>query len=277
MGPTAAPTGSQKSTMAVVEERYEQIVRIDAGGMGTVFRAMDRVLRRPVALKFMKDEYQSDVEAVGRFIREAQAASHLKHPGIVAIYDIHVQEPIYIAMEFVEGDTLREIMKRGAMPPESVLPVIEQTCAALGYAHSQGVVHRDIKPDNILVATGGIVKIVDFGLARVAEEFSAMTRTGQIMGTPVYMAPEQIQGKAVDARTDMYAFGVMLYELLAGKAPFAEGDIAYRQVHETPILPGLINPKIPKHLETIVMTCLQKRPEDRYQTMEAIGHVLRAS
>jgi tetratricopeptide (TPR) repeat protein/tRNA A-37 threonylcarbamoyl transferase component Bud32 len=273
----AAAPAAAKPSMSVVEERYEQIVRIGAGGMGTVFRAIDRVLRRPVALKFMKDEYQSDGEAVARFIREAQAASHLKHPGIVAIYDIHVREPIYIAMEFVEGSTLRDIMKRGEMSFEGAFPVIEQTCAALAYAHSQGVVHRDIKPDNILVAKGGVVKIVDFGLARVQEEFSAMTRTGTVMGTPVYMAPEQIQGKVVDLRTDMYAFGVMLYEMLAGKVPFGEGDIAYRQIHETPMLPGLINPKIPKHLETIVMTCLKKRPEDRYPNMEAVGLALRAS
>jgi serine/threonine protein kinase len=222
----------------------------------------------------MRDQYQHDPEAVARFIREAQAASHLKHPGIVAIYDIHVREPIYIAMEFVEGHTLREILKRGEVSMDGAIPLIAQICTALGYAHSQGVVHRDIKPDNILVAKGGAVKIADFGLARVAESLTAMTRTGQIMGTPIYMAPEQIQGKAVDCRTDIYAFGVMLYELLAGKLPFAEGDIAYRQIHEMPLMPGLLNPKIPKHLEIITMTCIQKRPEDRYQTMEAVGHAL---
>ncbi|MEW6543324.1 MAG: protein kinase [Nitrospirota bacterium] len=267
-------TVSQKDPTAVLQERYEAVTRIGTGGMGTVFRAVDRVLRRTVALKFMKEDFQRDPEAVARFIREAQAASNLRHPGIVAIYDIHVQEPIYIAMEYVEGGTLRDLLRQRNLPVEEIRAIALQLCDAFGYAHGNGVVHRDIKPDNILMASDGKVKIADFGLARVAEGSTAMTRTGTVMGTPKYMAPEQIQGKAADARTDIYAFGVMLYELLTGKVPFSDGDVAYRQIHEMPLSPRLLNADVPEQFDTVVMTCLQKKPEGRFPSMEEVGRAL---
>ena len=145
----------------------------------------------------------------------------------------------------------------------------------MGYAHQQGIVHRDIKPDNILMVKGGGIKIADFGLARI-EEGGGMTKAGQVMGTPRYMAPEQILGKTVDGRSDQYAVGIMLYELLTGSVPFNEGDIAYRQIHETPTLPGVLNPALPAAFDAIVMTALEKRPEDRYPNMEAMGRDLQA-
>ncbi len=256
--------------MAVVRERYDEIVQIGEGGMGSVFRAKDRVLRRKVALKFIRRDYQHDQEAVARFVREAQAASHLRHPGIVAIYDIHIKDPIYIAMEFVEGGSLRDELKRRSLAPPELLGLAVQICDALGYAHQQGVVHRDIKPDNILLVHGGGIKIADFGLARLEEGVSAMTRPGQVMGTPKYMAPEQILGKTVDGRSDIYAVGIMLYEMGTGSVPFTDGDIAYRQIHEEPMAPGLLNPLLPPLFETAIMKCLQKKPENRYQAMDAL-------
>jgi serine/threonine-protein kinase len=272
--PFASPV-PQTDPMAAVRERYDGIQKIGEGGMGSVFRAQDRVLKRHVALKFIRQDFQHDNEAVARFIREAQAASHLRHEGIVAIYDIHVKEPIYIAMEFVEGGNLRDWLKKGPCPMKQAQALAVQICDALGYAHQRGIVHRDIKPDNILTVKGGGIKIADFGLARV-EEGGGMTKTGQVMGTPRYMAPEQILGKPVDGRTDQYAVGIMLYELLTGAVPFSEGDIAYRQIHEAPTLPGVLNPSVPAPLEAIVMTALGKRPEDRYPSMEAMGRDLRA-
>ncbi|WP_447972583.1 protein kinase domain-containing protein [Nitrospira sp. Kam-Ns4a] len=259
-----------------VRERYDDIVRIGGGGMGTVYRATDRVLRRKVALKFMKDELKQAADAVQRFIREAQAASHLKHPNIIAIYDIHVGDPVFIAMEHVEGRSLREILREGPLAPELVRAIATQLCAALGYAHSQGVVHRDIKPDNILLTGEGQVKIADFGLAHLDLAVSSLTHTGALLGTPWYMAPEQILGKPVDGRTDLYALGVTLYELLTGRVPFAEGDVAYRHVHEVPLVPGLLNPKVSQPLEALVMKCLEKRPEDRPPTADALNRELQA-
>ncbi len=272
--PFASPS-PQTDPMAAVRERYDRIEKVGEGGMGSVFRAQDRVLKRDVALKFIRKDFQYDNEAVARFIREAQAASHLRHTGIVAIYDIHVKEPIYIAMEFVEGGSLRDELKKGPCPVKQVQALAIQICDALGYAHQQGIVHRDIKPDNILMVKGGGIKIADFGLARI-EEGGGMTKAGQVMGTPRYMAPEQILGKTVDGRSDQYAVGIMLYELLTGSVPFNEGDIAYRQIHETPTLPGVLNPALPAAFDAIVMTALEKRPEDRYPNMEAMGRDLQA-
>lgn len=273
-----APQGADRRAggWSGVRERYEDIVRIGAGGMGTVYRAVDRVLRRPVALKFMKEELKQEQEAVQRFIREAQAASHLRHPNIVAIYDIHVEDPVFITMEHVDGRSLREVLKQGPLDIALVRTVAGQLCDALGYAHAQGVVHRDIKPDNILLTERGEVKIADFGLAHLDLGFSHLTQAGSMLGTPWYMAPEQILGKPVDGRTDIYAIGVTLYELLTGRVPFAEGDIAYRHLHEPPLVPGLLNPSVSKELEAVVMKCLEKRPEDRYQTADALGRGLLA-
>jgi serine/threonine-protein kinase len=230
-----------------------------------------------VALKFMKDEMQGDQEAVARFIREARAASQLHHPGIVAIYDIQVKPPIYIAMEYIEGGSLRDSLKNGRLSVAQVKTIALQLCDALGYAHRNSVVHRDIKPDNILLVKNAGIKIVDFGLARAQEASTALTRAGQAMGTPRYMAPEQIRGQATDARTDIYSVGVMLYELLTGKVPFEEGDIAYQHIHETPMRLSLLDPAIPLKLDAAVMKCLEKRPEDRFPTMEALGLEIQAS
>lgn len=257
-----------------VRERYEDIVQIGVGGMGTVYRAMDRVLRRKVALKVMKDEMKQVADAVPRFIREAQAASHLRHPGIVAIYDINVGDPVFISMEHVEGESLRDTLKHGPLDPALVKKIALQLCDALGYAHTQGVVHRDIKPDNIMLTAEGQVKVADFGLAHLNAATSNLTQVGSVMGTPWYMAPEQILGKPVDSRTDLYALGISFYELLTGRVPFMEGDVSYQHLHEPPMAPGILNPKVPRPLETLIMKCLEKKPEDRYLTAEALGHEL---
>lgn len=265
----AAASRAAPASEGSLADRYEQLTEIGAGGMGKVFRAVDRVLKRPVVLKFINEDMRSDPEAVSRFIREAQAASALMRPGIVTIYDIQVKEPLFIAMEYIDGGTLRDRLKQGPMRPEEAAAKAA-ACDALAYAHRAGVVHRDIKPDNIMVTKGGAVKITDFGLARLTEGASRVTRTGQVLGTPAYMAPEQIQGKVVDARTDIYALGVVLYELLTGELPFSGGDLAYRQVHDRPVPPAVVNPKVSQWLDAVVMTALQKRPEDRYQDMTAL-------
>jgi tetratricopeptide (TPR) repeat protein len=276
-GAAAAEAAQPDAWLVALRERYDEIEEIGGGGMGSVFRAVDRVLRRPVALKFMKDEMQGDQEAVARFIREARSASQLHHPGIVAIYDIQVKPPIYIAMEYIEGGSLRDSLKNGRLSVAQVKTIALQLCDALGYAHRNSVVHRDIKPDNILLVKNAGIKIVDFGLARAQEASTALTRAGQAMGTPRYMAPEQIRGQATDARTDIYSVGVMLYELLTGKVPFEEGDIAYQHIHETPMRLSLLDPAIPLKLDAAVMKCLEKRPEDRFPTMAALGLEIQAS
>ena len=272
--PSTPSEGKKDKEKARLEDRYEDIKKIGMGGMGAIYKAKDKILGRIVALKVIKDDFRSDTEAIQRFIREAQSASALHHPGIITIFDISVGEPMYIAMEFVDGVNLRDKLKKNAMPVKDFLKIAIDVCDALETAHSKGVVHRDIKPENIMLTNDGKIKIADFGLASISTA-SRMTQAGQVMGTPLYMPPEQIKGKPTDNRSDIYALGITFYEMLTGRVPFPDGDVGYRHIHEAPESPSVINPAIPESLEKIVLKCIEKTPESRYQNIKEIKEELK--
>lgn len=257
-----AKEASQKATL---EDRYEDIKKIGEGGMGAIYKATDKILGRTVALKVIKDEIRSDAEAVNRFIREAQSAGTLQHPGIVTVYDIVVGDLLYIVMEFVEGTDISGYMKENQVTLPWFKKISVEVCDALGAAHKKGIVHRDIKLDNIMITKDGQAKVADFGLASIASGATGMTQVGQVLGTPLFMPPEQIRGQKTDNRSDIYALGITFYKMLTGEVPFPDGDIGYRHIHEVPETPSLLNPDIPDELDEIVMKCIEKKMEDRYQ------------
>lgn len=262
--------------------RYQIIRELGRGAMGVVYKAYDPVIEREVAIKAIQLAFQVSGEEkkvfLDRFFREAKAAGKLNHPNIVTIYDVDEDKETgipFIVMEFLEGTTLQEIVASGMLLPlEDVNSVIIQLADALNYAHSQGVVHRDIKVGNILILQGMKSKIMDFGIARM--DSSDLTRSGQFIGTPNYMSPEQVDGKtAVDGRSDLFSLGVIFYLLLTGERPFS-GDsftsISYKIVHADPLPPRTINPAVPEPYNKILSRVLAKDPKDRYQTgMELIG------
>jgi serine/threonine-protein kinase len=259
--------------------KYTIIERIGRGGMGYVYRAHDPILKRDVALKTMLKDVSDDEDLRSRFMREAQSAGGLRHPNIVTIYDLGEDETgcPYIAMEFLTGTDLEHIIKnRVEMPLLKKLDIIIQTCQGLGYAHTNGIVHRDIKTANIRLLDNGEVKIMDFGIAKMTS--SQFTRTGMIMGTPHYMAPEQIRGEKVDGRADIFSLGVLLYELLSYRKPFA-GDnptaVLFKIIHDNPepLADASFTP--PEGLEAIVARSLAKKPMERYQTCEEMAEDLR--
>jgi tetratricopeptide (TPR) repeat protein len=272
--PSTASEGKKDKEKARLEDRYEDIKKIGMGGMGAIYKAKDKILGRTVALKVIKDDFRSDTEAIQRFIREAQSASALHHTGIITIFDISVGEPMFIAMEFVDGVNLRDKLKNNAMPIKDFLKIAIDVCDALEAAHSKGVVHRDIKPENIMLTNDGNIKIADFGLASISTA-SRMTQAGQALGTPLYMPPEQIKGKPTDNRSDIYSLGITFYEMLTGRVPFPDGEIGYRHIHEAPESPSLINPSIPESLEKVIMKCIEKTPENRYQNIKEIKEELK--
>ncbi|HZC85270.1 MAG TPA: protein kinase, partial [Rubrobacter sp.] len=206
----------------LIDNRYELRGLVGSGGMADVFLAHDNILDRDVALKLLKDEYAEDEEFVERFKREAQSAAALSHPNIVSIYDRGASEDdtYYIAMEYLPGGTLKDhILKRGALPPRMAAAVVLQIAEALRAAHTRGIIHRDVKPRNILVAESGDVKVADFGIARAAEA-TTISDLGEILGSVKYMSPEQAMGEPVGPASDLYSLGVVLYEMLTGKVPF---------------------------------------------------------
>ena len=253
------------------------------GAMGVVYLARDPVIGRQVALKTLAvpAEVEEAEEFRQRFLREAQAAGILNHPGIVTVHDAGVDEASglsFIAMEFIEGMSLKELMRSGRPFTYSEVAAVGTALAgALAYAHSKGVVHRDIKPANIIVTTQGLVKITDFGVARL--ESSNLTTTGQFIGTPNYMSPEQVTGAVVDGRSDLFSLGVVLFELLTGARPFAGGslsEVAYRIVHEPPPIPSQLRSGLPAAYNPIVLKLLEKDPERRYQRGEDVAKALDA-
>src|SRR5918996_3127270 len=257
----------------VLNDRYQIEAPLGRGGMATVFRGTDRVLNRTVAVKILADRFAGDDKFVTRFRREAQAAARLNHPNIVSIYDTGDDDGAhYIVMELVEGDTLGDVLRRdGALPPERAAAIAVSVAEALERAHQAGLVHRDVKPGNVMLTPDGSVKVMDFGIARAASE-DTLTQTGLVLGTASYLSPEQAQGLPVDARSDIYSLGCVLYEMLTGRPPF-DGDtpvaIAYMHVNETPPRPSELEPSIPPHLNEAVMRGLQKDPEARFPTAEA--------
>jgi eukaryotic-like serine/threonine-protein kinase len=255
----------------LVDGRYQILDRIGSGGMGDVYRAHDNELERVVALKLLLRRFSEDPEFVARFRREASAAAGLQHPNIVQIFDRGEWDgTYYIAMEYLPGRTLKQIVREhGPLEPARAIEVLEQILMAARFAHERGIVHRDIKPHNVIVAEDGRVKVTDFGIALAGA--SDMTETGSIMGTAQYLSPEQAQGHPVDARSDLYSIGIVLYELLTGTVPFDADSpvtIALKQVSEVPVPPGQLNPAVPPALDSVVMRALQKDPAARFQSAE---------
>jgi tetratricopeptide (TPR) repeat protein len=250
--------------------RYLLQGELGRGGMGIVYRAHDTVLDRTVALKVLPEALRENAQALENFLREAKSAAKLNHPNIVTVYDAGEQEGrFYIAMEFVDGTTLKEVIKkRGPIAPGGVLNVLLQMCEALGYAHDQKVVHRDVKTANTMWTRDRKAKIMDFGLAKVVEE--VRNHTTLVSGTPYYMSPEQTLGKNVDHRTDIYSLGVTIFELATGSVPFREGNIPYHHVHTPPPDPRELVPGLPALLVKVVGRCLQKDPGDRFQSTREI-------
>lgn len=252
--------------------KYQIKSELGHGGMGVVYRAEDTLLERPVALKTMSSRVAEDGELVARFYREARSAGKLRHPNIVIIYEIDQTDGThFIAMEFLEGETLEQIIAaRKDLPVVKKLDIIIQACRGLHYAHQHGIVHRDVKPGNIMVLEDGLVKIVDFGIAHITAR-TAITQDGVKLGTPFYMSPEHFGGPTVDARADIFSLGVLLYELLAYRKPFAGEDLRslwFKVVNENPEPLTRVLPDCPPQLEKIVMKALAKKREERYQTAE---------
>ena len=270
------------SNMPVVNDRYRVERSVGRGGMAEVFLAHDLLLDRPVALKVLFPEYANDANFVERFRREAQSAAGLTHPNIVAVYDWgKVNNTYFIAMEFVQGRTLASILKEKLrLTARQACDVAVDVASALGFAHENGVVHRDIKPGNILIGSTGQVKVADFGIARAlgsaVEE--GLTQTGSVMGTATYLSPEQAQGSQPDPRSDIYSLGVVMYEMVAGRAPFI-GDnavgIAYQQVHGVPPAPSEFVSDVPREFEAIVAKCMAKSADRRYGNANALRDDLR--
>jgi serine/threonine-protein kinase len=276
--PVGGAKGPNQAVINMVEkqlgERYKIEAELGRGGMGVVYKARDTQLDRPVALKFLGSLVDGNDEYKARFLREAQAAARVQHPNIISIYDIGADDGrAYIAMEYVEGPNLHKYLgRKGKLEPREAINIIGQACLALDAVHTAGIVHRDIKPDNILIAKGGLVKLMDFGLAKGAG--ARLTASNVVMGTPCYMAPEQAMGREADARSDIYALGLVLHELLTGVTVFADGDVLRRQVTEMPPPPSKSVEGIPELLDQIVMKCIQKKPEERFQTVkELLGYL----
>jgi serine/threonine-protein kinase len=263
----------------VFDDRYEVVSKLGSGGMADVFLANDRLLGRQVALKVLSGRYAHDEQFVERFRREASSAAGLNHPNIVQIYDRGEAEgTYYIAMEYLEGRTLKDIiLKYAPLSPDLVVSVSTQILEALKFAHRRDVIHRDIKPQNIVIDNEGRVKVTDFGIAR-AGNASTMTEAGSILGTAHYLSPEQAQGRPVEAASDLYSLGVVMYEMVTGKLPF-DGDnpvsIAMQHVHEQPVPPRSINPAVPENLEAVILRALAKRPTERYITAQQMLEDLR--
>ena len=272
--PAAPLTGRRIGPYQVREE-------VGRGGMGVVYAAEDERLGRVVALKMLPPSYSSNAVARERLALEARAAAALSHPGIATVYALEeIDGDLFIASELVRGQTLRTVLSAGALPPERLLDVLTQIAAALEAAHHQGIVHRDLKPENVLCGTDGRVKIVDFGIARyvtpMPDARAGLTLTGTQLGTPGYMAPEQLRGLAIDPSADVFAFGVMAYELATGIHPFGGSDPAAlleRLVSDDPPLSRRLEPA---GLDTIIRMCMRGEPSGRYRSGAELSEALRA-
>jgi tetratricopeptide (TPR) repeat protein/predicted Ser/Thr protein kinase len=267
----SAPAAGALKPGSVLGERYEIVKLLGEGGMGAVYRAHDRELDRVVALKVIRPELARNEQVLRRFKQELILARQITHRNIIRIFDLGTAEGMrFITMEFIEGEDLSSILaRRGKLPAHEAAQIVAQVARGLEAAHAEGVVHRDLKPQNIMIDAEGKASIMDFGIARSLETTTAMTRTGALLGTPTYMSPEQAQGHKVDLRSDLYTLGIIFYELLTGKPPFeAEHPMAtlLRRIKEKPVPPIQLEPGIPKAINEMVLKMLATAPDDRYQS-----------
>src|SRR6266545_2949801 len=258
------------TTPLLLGDRYEVGRLLGAGGMAEVFEGRDRLLARRVAIKVLLAEFSQDPSFLVRFKREAQVAASLSHPNIVGVYDTGVEGGTnFIVMEYVEGRTLRDLLRIGGPPPaDRAAGIASDVCDALAAAHARGLIHRDVKPANVMLSGDGTVKVMDFGIAR-ATTSETITQTHAVIGTAQYISPEQVEGREDDARSDLYSLGCMLYEMLTGRVPFSGESpiaIAYRHVREDPVPLRRIDPRVPPAFEAISMRAMAKNPYHRYQT-----------
>jgi serine/threonine-protein kinase len=271
------------ATEQLFADRYKLDRRLGVGGMATVQLAFDTRLERYVAVKLLAEHLAEDSSFVSRFRREALAAARLVHPNIVQVFDFGLDEATarnYIVMEFVDGESCAEILRdHGPMATRDAVNVLSQACRGLDYAHRNGVVHRDVKPGNLLRSRDNAVKLADFGIAKAAAA-PALTGEDLVLGTAAYLAPEQAQGGPVDARSDVYALGCVLYELLTGAPPFGSAvdstslAVALRHLNQQPEPPSRRNPQVDAGMDALVLTAMAKRPEQRHQSAEAMGREL---
>ncbi len=261
--------------------RYQILKELGKGAMGVVYQAHDPQIDRVVALKILRQERVISEDFVQRFIKEAKAIGRLSHANIVTVYDVgQDHETIYIAMEYLEGRPLDEVIKENDLSFEEIISIGIQVAETLEYAHKKGIIHRDIKPANIMLGPDGQVKITDFGIARI-EDLSATQQTmaGEILGTPIYMSPEQATGQTVDGRSDLYSLGVILYELIVGKRPFQGANLAviFRAItQDTPAAPAMVRNSVSQALSDMIMKGLEKTPDKRFQDGKAMAGALKA-
>jgi len=282
--PSAAETVQQVSQQPAQDgkggapaglERYERLEELGRGGMGVVYKARDRVLEREVALKIIGKELKNHPEARKLFLSEAKAMAALNHPNLVIIFDQGWDgDQTFVVMEYVEGETMeRLISDKGPPPVGQGLDYFDQLCCGLAFAHSRNIIHRDIKPENVFISGAGSVKLGDFGLAKVAHDMR-IKRT-EVRGTPMYMAPEQIRGKDIDHRADIYSVGCTAFAMFCGTPPFTEGEVLYHHIHTAPPKPSDVNPNLPPELDKILLGCLAKRKDDRVPSVESLRKSLR--
>src|ERR1700689_1901577 len=277
--PFAIPNLSS-TALAAISQRYDILGEAGHGAMGNVYKARDRETGETVALKLLKPEIASDQAMMDRFKNELLFARKITHKNVCRVYEFNrVAGIAYTSREFVEGESLRSVLNRfGGLPQRKATDLALQICSGLKEAHAQGIVHRDLKPENVMIDAQGNVKIMDFGIARSME---ALTRlTGAMVGTPAYMAPEQVAGKPVDYRTDIYSLGLMLYEMFTGAAAFSADNsiaVALKQMREEPAPPHEIEPNIPVGTERLILKCLEKEPAKRFQSIGELESAMRTS